>query len=154
MLHIAADQFIDAPVHEVYDRVCARYFTYQPIWDPAIIEMVPENGDEIAVGTRARVSRTSRRKTELGQSEIITIVPGTSLLVENRYPKNREVRLIACHQLNGGGTRLHVEITSDVGAVANIIAPLTTNLLERALAISLREVKLAIENEIFPDTAT
>lgn len=154
MLHITADQFVEAPVNEVYDRVCAQYFAYQPIWDPAIVEMVPDWAAEIGPGTHARVTRSLRGKTEVGESKVISMVPGTSLVVEIRFAKNREVRLISCHQLNGGGTRLHIEITSDIGVLARLIAPLTTNLLESALAISLRQIKLAVENEISPDAAT
>jgi hypothetical protein len=151
VLHIAADQFINRPVNDVYERVCSDYFAFQPIWDPAIVQMDPIDSTEIAPGTRARVTRTFRGKTELGESQVLNTVPGLSLTIENRYTKNKEQRLISCHRLNGGGTRLHVEITSEIGFVARLIAPLTVNLLERALALSLREIKLAIENESVPD---
>jgi hypothetical protein len=144
---ISADQFIDRPIAAVFDRVCGQYFIYQPVWDPAIVEITPVSTAPVWVRDKAQITRKFRGKLQQGESEIVEMVTGSSILVENRYPNNRERRRISCHVLRGGGTRLHIEINSEIGFVAGLIAPLTTALVERALVLSLRSVKLAIEDE-------
>lgn len=144
-MRISADQYIDRPVGLVFERLCEQYFVFQPIWDPAITEIVPAEGSKILVGSRARISRMTKNKVEQGESLIIAIEPAQSITVENRYPKNREVRKISCHELNSGGTRLHVEIESELHGVAKLVAPMAQNIVERALAYSLHVAKLAVE---------
>lgn len=148
MLQLCADQFIDAPVDEVFSRVGLGYFDYQKTWDPAIITMVPAGDGPISVGSTAQITRLFRNRPDSGTSEVVAYTPQTSITVCNIYAANRETRLISCHPLQFGGTRLHVEITSELHGIARLIAPLTTNLLERALTLSLRAIKLQVEEEV------
>ena len=147
MLEISADQFIDCPVDEVYRRVCQDYFSFQPVWDPAILEMKSLSDQPIAVGSEANIARVFRKNTQVGRSKVTDLVMGTSITVRNSYPTNSETRFISCDELNSGGTRLHVEITYVLRGVARLVAPLSTSLVERALAISLRAAKLELERE-------
>lgn len=147
MLTVSADQFINRPVEEVYRRVCLDYFAFQPIWDPAILEMEAISERPISVGSEARISRTFRNKSQSGLSEVTDLVEGSSITIRNSYPTNGEIRSISCQTLNGGGTRLHVEISYLLRGIARVVAPLSTSLVERALAISLRSVKLELEGE-------
>lgn len=148
MLVLRADQHVATRVEEVYARVCASYFAYQPIWDPAILEIIPDAEDEITTGSTARVVRLFRSRTEHGRCIVERVEPTKLIVVSNQFERNAETRTIECTQLNGGGTRLHVEIASEIRGIARMIAPLTTAMLERALEISLRSVKLTIESEV------
>lgn len=147
MLVISADQFINCTVEMVYQRVCQDYFAFQPIWDPAILEMRGISEQPIAVGSEANIARVFRNNTQTGLSKVTDLVKGVSITVHNKYPTNGETRLISCHALNSGGTRLHVEISYALKGIAKLVAPLSTSLVERALAISLRAVKLELEKE-------
>ena len=147
MLEIRADQFVDRPVEVVYRRVCQDYFAFQPIWDPAILKMTSLTDPPIAVGSEATVSRLFRNNAQIGTSKVTELVEGTSITVFNSYPTNGETRYISCHHLESGGTRLHVEISYALKGVAKLIAPLSTSLVERALAISLRAIKLELEKD-------
>ncbi|HVB00959.1 MAG TPA: hypothetical protein VNE42_06825 [Acidimicrobiales bacterium] len=148
MLEISADQFIDCTVEEVYRRVCKEYFAFQPVWDPAILQMKSLSDQPIAVGSEANISRVFRKNTQTGISKVTDLVEGFSITVHNSYPTNGETRYISCHQLNSGGTRLNVKITYALKGIAKMVAPLSTSLVERALAISLRSVKVELEKEV------
>lgn len=154
MLSIRADQYINCSADDVYRQVCENYFTFQPVWDPAILAMRAASDRPIAVGSEAEISRLFRNKTESGRSTVTDLVAGTSITVLNCYPRSSETRLISCQQLNAGGTRLHVEISYTLHSLARLVAPLSANLLERALAISLRSAKLELEKGIHADEAS
>ena len=148
MLEVSADQFINCAVEQVYRRVCRDYFAFQPISDPAILEMKILSEQPIAVGSEANISRVFRNNTQTGLSKVIDLVEGVSITVHNSYPTNDETRHISCHQLNSGGTRLHVEIAYALKGIARLVAPLSASLVERALVISLRAAKLELEKEV------
>jgi len=150
-MRISADQFIDRPIESVFERLCGQYFVYQRVWDPSIIEIVPTGGSTISIGSHARVTRKTKNKVEQGESTIVAVEAPNGITVESNYPKNREIRRISCHRLNGGGTRLHVEIDSELHGIAKLVAPLALNLLEKALAYSLHVAKLAVEESDAPD---
>ncbi len=145
IMRLEADQFIELPATTVFDRVCSEYFTYQPLWDPAIIKMEPQFGGTSQLGSRATIERAAGKAIEIGESTIVESQPGLSITVENRYPKHRETRRISCHPLRGGGSRIHVVIDSEIGIFARFLAPLTLRILEQGLAMSLHEAKSAIE---------
>ncbi len=147
MLEIGADQFVDRPAETVFRRVCGQYFAFQPIWDPAILEMKSLSEAPIAIGAEATITRIFRDKTQTGLSKVTDLVEGASITVLNSYPTNSETRFISCHRLESGGTRLHVEISYALKGIARLIAPLSTSLVERALAISLRAAKLVLEKD-------
>ncbi len=148
MLEIRADQFIDLPVEVVYRRVCQDYFAFQPVWDPAILKMTALSDPPIAEGSEATIARTFRNNAQIGTSKVTELVEGTSITVRSSFPTNSETRYVSCHRLEGGGTRLHVEISYELKGIARLVAPLSTSLVERALAISLRAVKDELEGNL------
>lgn len=148
MLQISADQYVNSSIDDVFERVCEKYYLYQPIWDPAIVETTQATGDRAYVGARAEITRKYRNRTESGSSSVDVFEAGYRIVVTNRFRRSSETRDLSCHTLAGGGTRLHLTITSEVRGLARLIAPMTSHMLERALIISLFHVKLVIEKEV------
>lgn len=138
-MRISADQFVDLPLEEVARRLCGDYFAYQATWDPSIVEVAPDAG-----AATARVTRNVRGHVETGTASI-TSREVHAVTVELVYPRSRETRRVTCTALRHGGTRVGVEITTDLRGLPRLAAAMTGSMLERALALSLHSLKEALE---------
>lgn len=145
MFTVAADQYIERPPDEVARAVLEHYFEYQPSWDPTIESLDAGAADTVRPGASAHIERNIRGQLLPGECVVTAFEPGSSIEVELRGARLKEVRRVSCHPLATGGTRVHVEVSSELRGIASIVARLSRRMLTRGLEHSLHGLRVAIE---------